>query len=609
MTTPHRRSLWGPMVIVTALLASVLVFLYARTRQYGESSYIENLALLRHVKQLDAQWELDVLKSKIGLNRHYDPLADSMVELNQLLRNFERGIGAQKHDESTGLAPGSAALRHAIDEKASLIERFKSNNAVLQNSLAFLPTAAQGLQESLAGTGAGEVSESRSVAARVNQLLLASMLYSQSASEDRGTEIQELLGAIDADKPSLGPHAREMLDLFAAHARTILREQKGVNELLLHIAAVPTAARVDAIHNALSAEQQRASARNQQDRAYLFVFSAVLLGLLLYAAVRLARSHAEINRVNRELQGANENLEQRVQARTQELRQAQSELLATARQAGMAEIATNVLHNVGNVLNSVNVSAGLVSAGVRAFKVQGLTRAVQMMDGHADDLGGFLTSDAKGKMLPGYLGQLAQVLVAEQQGMLGELSALTKNVDHIKEIIATQQAYAGRTRFVEPLRIHELLEDALRMSAAALARDQIVVVKELAAVPELPLDKGRILQILVNLIGNARQAMVEVTGRELRLTLRVELTQGGTLRVVVADNGTGIATEDLTRVFAHGFTTKKDGHGFGLHSAVIAAREMGGTLTAHSDGPGTGATFTLELPTKTAKTAKTEEVS
>jgi signal transduction histidine kinase len=255
-----------------------------------------------------------------------------------------------------------------------------------------------------------------------------------------------------------------------------------------------------------------------------------------------------------------------------------------------------VLHNVGNVLNSVNVSTGLVSASVRASKIQGLTRAVQMINEHADDLASFMTSDARGKMLPTYLTQLSQVLVAEQQGIIGELSAMTKSVDHIKEIIATQQAYAGTASLMEPARIEELVEDALRMNAGALARHQVTVEKEFAPVPVLPLDKGRILQILMNLIGNAKQAMEVVSDRAHRLTLSVGMVQGHTLRVAVADTGVGIPAENLTRVFAHGFTTKKDGHGFGLHSAVVAAREMGGALTVHSDGPGAGAVFVLELP-------------
>ena len=593
------RLTWLGMAAVTAALLATLVFLYARTQQHGESDYFENVALLRHLKQLDAQWELEVLKSKIGLNAHYDPLAGSLTELSALLDRFESETGRQRHDEAVALDGAAAAVRGVIQQKAALIERFKSTNSVLRNSLAFLPTAAQDVQQVLAnsGTRLPVPADTRPIAANVNSLLLASMLYSQSASDERGTEIRRALNALEADARPLPVALRDRLDIFRAHVGAVLREQPAVNELLGRIAAVPTALRIDEVHNALSAEQRRAAEQNRRYREYLLVFSAVLIALLVYAAVRLVRSHAVIKRVNQELQGANENLELRVQERTRELRQAQSDLMATARQAGMAEIATNVLHNVGNVLNSVNVSAGLIASSVRTSKVQGLTKAVTMMNEHVGDLGEFLTQDSKGKLLPNYLGQLSQVLVTEQQGVLEELAALTRSVDHIKEVIATQQAHAGASSLIEPAQIRDLVEDALRMNTGALTRRNVTVEKDFESLPELPLDKARTLQIFVNLIGNAGQAMEAMVDREPRLTLRIDQVRGGAaLRVRVADNGVGIVPENLTRVFAHGFTTKKDGHGFGLHSAVLAAQEMGGTLSAHSDGPGTGATFTFELP-------------
>ena len=282
------------------------------------------------------------------------------------------------------------------------------------------------------------------------------------------------------------------------------------------------------------------------------------------------------------------------------LRKTQADLVAAARSAGMAEIATNVLHNVGNVLNSVNVSAGLILSRVRASKVEGLARAVQLMDAHADDLGNFLASDAKGKMLPGYLVQLAPLLVAEQRAVVDELVALGKSVDHIKEIIAAQQAHAGASGLIEAIRIHEVVEDALRMNAGGLAHHQVVMQGDMARIPELPLDRGRVLQVLMNLVRNARQAMETVADDRAKLMLDAEIVGDQMLRIRVADTGVCIAPENLTRVFVHGFTTKKDGHGFGLHSAANAAREMGGTLAVHSDGPGTGATFTLELPIRKA---------
>lgn len=283
----------------------------------------------------------------------------------------------------------------------------------------------------------------------------------------------------------------------------------------------------------------------------------------------------------------------------QQLHDTQNELVAAARQAGMAEIANNVLHNVGNVLNGVNVSADLVTRKIRESKVQGLAKAVQLINDHAADLGDFFTRDERGKILPGYLNKLGVALAAEQQGILEELASLTKSIDHIKDIVATQQSYAGAANFVEPIHVRDLIEDALRMKAGALARSRIEIVKEFAETPVIALDKSRMLQILINLVSNATQAMEAMPDRPHRLTLVTDIADSSDrprVRICVTDNGDGIAPENMERLFVHGFTTRPEGHGFGLHSCVLAAAEMGGTLTARSDGQGKGASFTLEFP-------------
>lgn len=293
-------------------------------------------------------------------------------------------------------------------------------------------------------------------------------------------------------------------------------------------------------------------------------------------------------------------LEERVRERTVELQETQHELVAAARHAGMAEIANNVLHNVGNVLNSVNVSAGVVTGKMCGSRLPGLLQAVELITEHQAELGEYLTRDEKGKLLPKYLEKLAQALTAEQQGVIEELSRLTKSVDHIKEIVATQQSYAGSSSIIEPVRIQDLVEDALRMNLGALTRHEVTVVKEFASVPVLPLDKARLLQILINLISNAKQSLDAVKQGSRRMTLALEFTKERLLRISVSDQGEGIAAENLSRIFNHGFTTRKNGHGFGLHSCALAAKEMGGTLSAESAGAGMGATFTLEIPVEAA---------
>ncbi len=285
-----------------------------------------------------------------------------------------------------------------------------------------------------------------------------------------------------------------------------------------------------------------------------------------------------------------------LEQRTCALRAMEIDLASSARRASVAEIATNVLHNVGNVLNSINVSAGVITERVRGSKAAGLSKAVQLMSEHTADLSSFLTSDARGQQLPLYLQKLALALSEEQRTILGELNLLTNSIDHIKDIVATQQSYAGSSGTVEPARVADLIEDALRINAGALARHEVAVVKDLADVPMVALDRHRVLQILINLISNAKYAMDDVAGRVHQIRIRVDPADGGTLRVHVIDNGEGIPPENLARIFTHGFTTRKEGHGFGLHSCRLAAQAMGGRLSVHSAGRDQGATFTLEVP-------------
>ena len=207
-----------------------------------------------------------------------------------------------------------------------------------------------------------------------------------------------------------------------------------------------------------------------------------------------------------------------------------------------------------------------------------------------------MTQDEKGKLLPTYLATLADHLTGEQEQLLNELDSLTKNIGHIKEIIRAQQAYAGRSGVLQRVSIPDMIEEALHMNASSIERYQIQLARDYADLGEIEADKHKLMQILVNLIRNAKDALVEAQLAVPQLTLRIALTETNKVRISVTDNGVGIAPENLTKIFEHGFTTKKHGHGFGLHSCALAAKEMGGCLTMHSDGPGKGATFTLELP-------------
>jgi PAS domain S-box-containing protein len=267
-----------------------------------------------------------------------------------------------------------------------------------------------------------------------------------------------------------------------------------------------------------------------------------------------------------------------------------------SRQAGMAEVATGVLHNVGNVLNSVNVSATLVTESVRKSKVANVGKTAELLREHEANLAVFLKDDPRGRKVVGYLGQLADLLVTEQSSNIRELEDLTRHVEHIKDIVSMQQHYAKFVGVSEVVKVTDLVEDALLLNAGALSRHDIQLTREFAPEPILiTVEKHKVLQILINLIRNAKYACDESGRTAKRMTVGVT-RDASRVRISVADNGVGIAEENLRRIFTYGFTTRKDGHGFGLHSGILAAKEMDGALLVRSDGLGQGSVFTLELP-------------
>ncbi len=345
----------------------------------------------------------------------------------------------------------------------------------------------------------------------------------------------------------------------------------------------------------------------------------VLMGALVLVALSgvYAWRMRHLRRKQRKLQEAHDLLETKVRERTGELAKTNSslkgeieerkrieaeiqrihrQLLDASRMAGQAEVASSVLHNVGNVLNSVNVSTALIRERLRKMRLASLAKAAQMMQDHADDLGSFLTTDAKGIHLPKYLEELSHHLGDEQNDLLTELVSLSRNVEHINEIVAMQQNYAKVLGVVEKVAPSDLVESAFKVQITAYERHSVKLVRDYQDVPVISADRHKVLQILINIFSNAKYACDQNQSPDKRVVVSIKTCGRDSVLIEISDNGVGIAPENLTSIFSHGFTTKKDGHGFGLHSAALAAKEMGGTLTAHSEGVGKGATFSLELP-------------
>src|SRR5438552_9904547 len=261
-----------------------------------------------------------------------------------------------------------------------------------------------------------------------------------------------------------------------------------------------------------------------------------------------------------------------------ELDKLNKQLVTTSRQAGMAEVATGVLHNVGNVLNSVNVSTTLIREKLQSSEVASLVRVGGLLQQHESNLPAFLTTDPRGKLVPGFIIQLAEQLGAEHTLLKSEQDQLARNIEHIKEIVAMQQNYARVSGILEHVAIADLVDDALQLNTAGLSRHGVQVVRQYAPVPQATADKHKVLQILVNLMHNAKYALDESGREDKQLLVGIGMNGDNRIRISVSDNGVGIPAENLTRIFAHGFSTGKRGHGFGLHIGANAANELRGQL-------------------------------
>ena len=344
------------------------------------------------------------------------------------------------------------------------------------------------------------------------------------------------------------------------------------------------------------------------------LFSVILVALGMRALLRADRKVreelAERIQAQTSLREAHEQLEARVVERTaaltreieerelaqRELAGVNSRIAAVSHRAGMAEVANSVLHNVGNVLNSVNVSVSVLGDRLKRTPMTDFPKAVAMIREHPDDLGAFLTQDEQGRQLPVFLGLLADQWSAEHRLMQAESDRLRSSVQSIKDIVTRQQSLSGESGISGPVEVVELVEDALAIHAVAIERSQVKIVRDIEGVKTWVGDRSKLAQIILNLVVNAEEAIAAAENPERLLTISAHTEPEGTLVIGVRDTGIGIDPAAFAKLFSYGFTTKPKGHGFGLHASALAAQQMGGELRATSEGLQRGACFELRLP-------------
>ncbi len=280
-----------------------------------------------------------------------------------------------------------------------------------------------------------------------------------------------------------------------------------------------------------------------------------------------------------------------------ELAEAQKELIEKAHKAGMAEIASGTLHNVGNILNSVNSSVEIVGDIISGTSLHGFKKANNLLRKNIDSLEDFIINNPKGKKLMQYYLKLEEGFSNELDTTNKHITRLKNKVRAIEDVIYAQQSYASSQSMSEEYNLSEIIEDALTMQSGTIGRYNLTVTKEFHNVPKVTVQKIKLMHTLINIIQNAKDAMIDSSVEQRNLTISVDANDEATF-IRVKDTGAGIIRENTEKIFSHGFTTKKTGHGFGLNSSANYIREMGGRMWAESEGKGKGATFILRFPRK-----------
>jgi signal transduction histidine kinase/CheY-like chemotaxis protein len=525
-----------------------LAFLWTKAGNAAGSGYFEERATLQQIQLVNTSWELDVMRSKTGLHANYDNLVDPLIELRALQQRLH-ARGRASADEVASIA----ALDHAIHDKTKLIERFKSHNSVLQNSLNFLPTAGRDAQR-----------PTRASQLDANAILLETMEYSQSPTDGASARIAALLTEMP---PS--PEA----DVFAAHVRTVLREQPVVNELLGSIAAVPTTGCITRIGDVLDRERAAIETETRGYGQALALFSAMLVILLFIAAIRLLRNHAEIVRINRELHEVNAGLEARVEARTSELRVVNANLEAATRAAEGATVAkssflASMSHEIRTPLNGVlGMAQSLQGDGLPPEQLEKIEVIL-----------------ACGRTLTALLNDVLDISKIEAGKM--ELSPVDGDVAAVIE--RTLQLFAQR---------------------AKEAHVKLTFDRPNPPLARLKFDSTRVQQCISNLVSNAIK-FAENGHVVVKLHASLAPDGEGRVEVVVSDTGIGMSPETLDRLFssftqADGSISRRfGGSGLGLSIARNLARLMGGDIVVQSAvGVGSTFTFTFVASVSTASSA------
>jgi signal transduction histidine kinase len=582
---------------VSFLLIAVLAFLYAKSSSVDAEKKTRIEGYLKQLKQLDAEWNVDVLKSRMEINKNYDPLTSPLAVLALLQKKL-----AEEAKALGQLEPEKAVseLQGLIDEKIDLVDQFKAQNAILKNSLRYVPTAVDELQADIRRAKRSPASTDTLdiLNARANQLLNDVLKYNLLPDSAAAQSIEASLLLIEASESLYPAEIAASVRNLLRHTRTILRQRLVESDVLAKIAAMPMSAAIDRVGEVFDRNFQVQLTESDRYRHYLLAYSTFLLALLVYIGARLLRSYRIIGRVNKDLKYANETLEQRVRERTEELskalrdlKESETQLVQSEKMASLGQMVAGVAHEINTPLayvrSSLETVESRVTETVREFADATLALVGAMRSGDASD------DEVAEKF--GAASDLADRMI--EFSVIDEIGGLLKDgvhgVDQITKIVINLKNFSRLDRTqITSQSVDACVEDTLQLARSIIKGRKVT--KILGGTTPIRCAPSQINQVLLNLITNAAQATAAESGQ---ITVVTRMRGHQHIAVEVIDNGTGIPEDVIPRIFDPFFTTKAVGKGTGLGLAIVykIVEQHGGRIMVHSK-QGSGTKFTVVLP-------------
>ena len=571
-------------------LVATLGVLFMQTRAVNFEAHNEIISSLRTLKQVDAEWNSDVLRAKTGLSSDYDRVASPLPLIESLkiaLTSQSNSFWRDRSESNARLLQLLGTFSAQMDSKITLIERFKTQNSVLRNSSRFLPVAANDLagatRESSIAAGA-----KADIERALNSLLTDTMTYSITPDQSLRERINEGTKQLSQLTAMLPQEGRERAETLAAHVGTVIRQQESSALLLLELGNVPTAKAIDNLSDAQGQENEKLIAGLQIYRQALVAYSLFLLLLLGYAVLRVVGSYRTLNRAHSALNDAN-----------LELQESQVHLVQAEKMSALGQMVAGIAHEINTPLAYVKGTFSVLHDQLNpihelATQSYGFTQLMRAPERDQAALNTRLLS----------IETSAKSVV--EGGVLLEMGTLLKDgihgIEQISEIVLNLKNFSRLDRAkVSDFSVEAGLDSTLLM-ANHILKNKVLVRKEYNHVPDISGSPSQINQVFLNIITNAVHAMPDRLEPNL-ITLRTSLENHETVRVEIQDNGNGIPKDVILKIFDPFFTTKPigQGTGMGLSISYKIIHAHGGKLLVDTE-LGAGTVFTILLPIKAVQT-------